>query len=201
MTIYGTTPAFLSVRDWDDLAEGDAFTDRDVKTRASVCLIGATLKRELFPNDSPLGKEIRIGNAPFRVVGVLGKKGANSFGMDQDDIVLAPWTTIKLRLRDGGPWSAASTTAAPALASGPSEAPPNNSAAPSPKASAPTAVDQILAKAASPAEIATATTQITELLRRRHRIQTNATDDFNIRDMSETVRAFQSMPKMPAPSR
>lgn len=75
--IYGTTPAFLQVRDWTDLADGEPFTDRDVRNGSKVCLIGQTLVRELFQGQSPLGKEVRMQNVAFKVVGVLTGKGAN----------------------------------------------------------------------------------------------------------------------------
>jgi len=95
MQIAGTTPAYLTVRDWENLDEGDIFTDRDVRNRSKVCVIGATLIRELFQDDSPIGKDVRIQNVTFRVIGVLSRKGANMVGQDQDDIVVAPWTTVK----------------------------------------------------------------------------------------------------------
>ncbi|HXP59584.1 MAG TPA: ABC transporter permease, partial [Dongiaceae bacterium] len=98
MSIYGTTPAFLQVRDWTDMAEGEPFNERDVRNCSKVCLIGQTLVRELFDGKSPMGKEIRVQNVAFKVVGVLRAKGANMMGSDQDDIVLAPWTTIKYRV-------------------------------------------------------------------------------------------------------
>src|SRR5947209_15184023 len=83
--IYGTTPSFLDVREWSDLEEGEPFTDADVRNGARVCLIGETIKRELFQDDSPIGKEVRLNNVSFRIVGVLSKRGANMMGMDQDD--------------------------------------------------------------------------------------------------------------------
>src|SRR5579884_2142796 len=98
MYIYGTTPSYLEVRDWQEMDEGDVFTDRDVRNGSKVCLLGQTLVRELFGDESPLNKEIRVQNVSFKVVGVLGRKGANMMGMDKDDVLLAPWTTIKYRV-------------------------------------------------------------------------------------------------------
>src|SRR5207245_9017383 len=93
-----TTPSFLAVREWGDMADGEPFTDRDVLGGTKVCMLGQTLVRELFQGESPVGKEVRVQNVTFRVVGVLHGKGANMMGLDQDDILLAPWTTIKYRV-------------------------------------------------------------------------------------------------------
>src|SRR5262249_12480939 len=90
--IYGTTPNFLEVRDWTDLEDGNCFSDQDVFASREVCVLGQTVVRELFGEESPIGRKVRINNKPFTVLGVLSRKGANMMGMDQDDVVLAPWT-------------------------------------------------------------------------------------------------------------
>ena len=87
--IYGTTPAWLGVREWG-LAEGAMFTNRDVRNASKVCVLGQRLVRELFQGENPIGKEVRVQNVSFRVIGVLTAKGANMMGMDQDDVLLAP---------------------------------------------------------------------------------------------------------------
>jgi hypothetical protein len=92
--LYGTTPAWLDVRRWRDLTEGEAFTDADVRSGARVCVIGQTVKRELFGGRSPLGQEIRKESHAFKVVGVLTSRGANLMGLDTDDVVLVPWTAL-----------------------------------------------------------------------------------------------------------
>src|SRR5262245_43699808 len=90
--IYGTTPSFLEIRDWEALAEGSPFSNQDVNAMREVCLIGQTIARELFEGESPVGQQVRINNRPFTVIGVLSFKGANMTGVDQDDVILAPWT-------------------------------------------------------------------------------------------------------------
>ncbi|MCZ2460343.1 MAG: ABC transporter permease [Chitinophagales bacterium] len=96
--IQGVSPDFLKIRSWP-LQEGVNFTQQDVKTSAKVCLVGQTIVSNLFPDGSdPIGKMIRFKNIPFKIIGVLSKKGENTFGQDQDDVILAPVTTVQKRI-------------------------------------------------------------------------------------------------------
>jgi len=202
ITIYGTTINFLNVRDWRKLADGETFTDGDVRNANKVCMVGQTIVRELFGGVSPLGKEIRIQNVSFRVKGVLSRKGANMMGQDQDDIVLAPWTTIKYRVSGSSNQAAASGSSSSSVnslnqlypGSGQSLYPAQSAtqAADTPLPVRFTNVDQILAAARSPGEVQPALDQITAVLRQRHHIRSGAPDDFNIRNMAEMTAALSS---------
>ena len=97
-TVQGCDPAFLQVRQWG-VVDGECFTEADMKTAAQVCLVGQTVVDNLFGGESPVGRRVRVKGLPFRVVGVLEKKGANTFGSDQDDVLLLPWTTCKKKLQ------------------------------------------------------------------------------------------------------
>ena len=97
-TVYGVNLDYLDIRRYK-VADGDVFTEHDIKTAAKVCLIGQTVVNELFTNgENPVGKVIRFGTIPFRIVGVLESKGYNSMGMDQDDLIIAPYTTVQKRI-------------------------------------------------------------------------------------------------------
>ena len=207
-SMYGTTPAFLDVRDWT-LAEGESFSDRDVLNGNKVCLIGQTLVRELFDGESPVGKEIRVKNVAFRVVGVLAPKGANMMGMDQDDILLAPWTTIKYRVT-GSTLQTANQSAAAASSSTvntlsnlypggqPSLYPQQSEvqAADTPMPVRFANIDQILAAAQSGPEIPSAIEQMNALLRERHHIRPGEPDDFTVRDMTEMSKTLSATTKL-----
>ena len=101
-TFVGTTPGYLRVREWEELEEGEPFTDRDVRDVAMVCLLGQTVARELFGEGSPVGREVYVSDVPLRVLGVLSRKGADIIGEDQDDLLVAPWTTVKFRISSAG---------------------------------------------------------------------------------------------------
>lgn len=97
-SLYGVSPDYLTIRQLK-VEDGEMFTDNDVKVNAKVCVIGKTVADNLFPNgESPVGRTIRFNSIPFRIVGLLKSKGYNSFGMDQDDIVLAPYSSVMKRV-------------------------------------------------------------------------------------------------------
>lgn len=97
-TIYGISPDYMQIRQ-QKVKDGEMFTDEEVRSSAKVCVIGKTVADNLFTNgEDPVGKVIRFNKIPFRVIGVLESKGYNSFGMDQDDVVLAPYTTVMKRI-------------------------------------------------------------------------------------------------------
>jgi len=97
-SLQGIGPDYLDIRKLT-LRDGIVFTDQDVATSAKVCLIGQTVIDNIFPNgENPIGKVIRFNNIPFQIIGILSPKGQSSFGQDQDDIILAPYTTVQKRI-------------------------------------------------------------------------------------------------------
>ena len=97
-TLYGESPEYLDIKQWE-VTSGSAFTDEDIKKSAKVCIIGKTVVDELFgENVDPVGKMIRFKSIPFRVIGVLKSKGYSSFGMDQDNLIITPYTTVMKRV-------------------------------------------------------------------------------------------------------
>jgi putative ABC transport system permease protein len=97
-TLQGVNPSYLQIREWK-LRSGTLFSDKDVVSSAKVCIIGQTVLNNLFaPGVDPIGKIIRFNKTPIKIIGVLAEKGANTFGQDQDDIIMAPYTTVQKRL-------------------------------------------------------------------------------------------------------
>ena len=97
-SIYGVNQDYLEIRQLS-VSDGEVFTETDIKSSAKVCILGQTVVDNLFPDGAdPIGKVVRFNSIPFRVIGVLKKKGYNSMGMDQDDLALAPYTTVMKRI-------------------------------------------------------------------------------------------------------
>lgn len=148
-TVYGISPDYMEIRRYE-VEDGDMFSDQDVQTAAKVCVIGKTVVDNLFPGgENPVGKVIRFQKLPFRVVGVLKSKGNNSMGMDQDDLILAPYTTIQKKIL------------------------------------AITHLQGITCSALKEEYTDQAIDEISEILRRNHRLRETDDDDFTIRSMQE----------------
>jgi ABC-type antimicrobial peptide transport system permease subunit len=209
--IFGSTPAYFYAREWANPADGELFSDLDVANSNKVCVVGQTIARELFDGISPVGKEIRINSVSMQVVGVLNTKGANMMGMDQDDVVIAPWTTVKYRIAgssvSSGNQSQSSSSASSSSVNTISDLYPGGSVKWYPDKSAAqqantpvlvryTNVDEIQVLARSAKEVQLAIRQINSLLRERHQIRPGQPDDFSIRNMAEFSRVMSSTSKM-----
>jgi putative ABC transport system permease protein len=159
-SLMGIHDQFNEVRDWQ-VIEGRGFTANEVKTAARVALIGKTVADKLFNGGDPLGATIRVTNVPFQIVGVLDSKGQNSFGRDQDDVVMLPMTAARGRIV------------------GRSKLVNDN-------------VGNVHVKFDPGTDLAEAQAQMENLLRQRRSIKPGTEDDFNVRNLSEFMRARTS---------
>ena len=165
-SIYGVNQDYLAIRQLSG-DECERFTDADIKASAKVCVLGQTVVDNLFPDGSdPVGKVVRFNSIPFRVIGVLKKKGYNTMGMDQDDLVLAPYTSVMKRIL------------------------------------AQTYLGSIVCSALTEDLTDNATTEITTILRRNHKLKEATedtegdSDDFNIRSQEELASMMNSTTDM-----
>ena len=159
-SVYGVNEEFLDIRGYK-VQDGDIFSEQDIKTAAKVCLVGKTVIDQLFTNgENPVGKVIRFGNIPFRIVGVLESKGYNSMGMDQDNLIITPYTTVMKRIL------------------------------------AVTYLQEIVCSALSEEYTDEAISEITDVLRRNHKLKEADDDDFNIRSQQELSSMMTSTSDM-----
>ena len=159
-TIYGISPDYMDIRRYK-VEDGDMFTEQDITTAAKVCVIGKTVVDNLFPDgENPVGNVIRFQKLPFRVVGVLESKGYNSMGMDQDDLIFAPYTTIQKKVL------------------------------------AITHLQGITCSALEERYTEQAIDEISEILRRNHKLKENEEDDFTIRSQQELSSMLTSTTDM-----
>lgn len=204
-SIYSGNEDYFTVRSWGEPLYGRYFTKREVDVAACVCVIGSTVLHELFQDENPVGRELRLNSVLFRIVGVLPRKGANMMGMDQDDVVVVPWKTMRNRLSRSGSSAtgSAGSSSTTSTTSTTSAVYPENTTTIYPARDAVQAknyplpvrfnnIDQITASACSPEQVPDAMQQIEELLRMRHKIPDGMPNDFIIRDMSEMLKTMTS---------
>ena len=96
-SVWGVSEQYLEIRDWN-LSTGEFFSSADVRAQNKSCVVGQTIVKNLFAGDDPVGQQLRVRNVPFRIIGVLKERGQSSFGMDQDDLIIAPYSTVMTRL-------------------------------------------------------------------------------------------------------
>ena len=156
-TVYGESPEYIDIKLWQ-LKDGICFNEEDVRKSAKVCVVGTTVVEELFgdKNYDAVGKTIRFKSIPFRIIGILKSKGYNNWGMDQDNVIIAPYTTVMKRI------------------------------------SAQTYYNSIVVSAISEELSEKATEELTEILRRNHKIKEDAENDFTIRSQQEMMETMSS---------
>lgn len=159
-TIYGISPDYMEIRRYQ-VEDGEMFSEQDIAVAAKVCVVGKTVVDNLFPGgENPVGKVIRFQKLPFKIVGVLESKGYNSMGMDQDDLILAPYTTIQKKVL------------------------------------AITHLQGITCSALKEEYTEQAIGEISEILRRNHKLKTDEDDDFTIRSQQELSSMLTSTTDM-----
>ena len=155
-TCYGESPDYLGIRLWE-VEEGVFFTEEDIKKSAKVCIVGQTIVKELFTNgQDPVGKTLRFKNIPLRIIGVFKGKGYNNWGMDQDNVIVAPYTTVMKRL------------------------------------AAQTHFNSILCSAVTEELSEEAIEDLTQILRRTHKLKDDEVDNFTIRSQQEWMETMSS---------
>lgn len=156
-TVYGANNKYFGIKKLT-IKSGRGFSEREIQTYAKVCVVGQTIIEKLFEGQpEPIGQTIRFKGIPLLIIGILTEKGENSFGQDQDDLLMAPYTTVQKRIL------------------------------------AITHIQTILGSAVSEEKNSEAITQVTESLRKSHKLRDGETDDFQVRSQAELVQTFSSV--------
>jgi putative ABC transport system permease protein len=157
-SVTGVSEQYPEIRKWP-VATGSFFADSDVRTAARVIVIGQTLADNLYPGMDPIGQDIRVANLPFRIVGVMARKGQDPQGRDQDDVAFAPYTTVQKKILGRE------------------------------------RIQIAFVSAISQDATYTAQSQITDLLRQRHKLTASEPDDFTVRNMTDVAEAANETSK------
>jgi len=181
-SIQGVAANYPPITNWS-IARGHAISQGDVDNAALVVLVGQTVARQLFgAGADPLGATIIVKNTPLRVIGILNSKGQTSFGMDQDDLVMIPFTTAERKvLGVAAPTQLASAAGGYGTMANPYGLQPRMTGL----------VNQIYVQAAAPSLVQEAADQVTHTLARRHRIRAGEANDFSVRNLSQIANAAQ----------
>ena len=156
-SVYGVNNKYFGIKKYT-IKSGRGFSEREIQTYAKVCVVGQTIIEKLFEGQpEPIGQTIRFKGIPLLIIGILTEKGENSFGQDQDDLLMAPYTTVQKRIL------------------------------------AITHIQTILGSAVSEEKNSEAITQVTESLRKSHKLRDGETDDFQVRSQAELVQTFSSV--------
>ncbi len=179
----GTTPSYLTARNWDQLELGKSFTQDHVFDTAKVCVLGQTVIDALFDDEYPIGEEVRVNGVPMQVIGVLSAKGGDVIGNDQDDIMIGPWTTLKFRVNDQASSSLRVATFSDRM--------PKMQVASHQHNVHREEVHQIYVQAQSPGDVDAAREQITRVLSRRHNV--DPTGAYRMNDITEVSRVVNQV--------
>ena len=174
----GTSADYLAARNWSDLDMGQSLSHRQILDAAKVCILGKTVADQLFETEYPIGQEVRTNGVPLRVIGVLSPKGGDIIGNDQDDIIIAPWTTFKYRINAAVSPPKRVTTFADKL--------PEMQLTSRRQSTRHESIHQVYVQAQSPECVAEARQQITRLLSRRHDV--DPAGAYRINDITEVSR-------------
>ena len=199
-SIKGGNEHYLDIEGWE-VERGSAFSKKQVDEAARVCLIGKTIADKLYPGQDPIGQDIRIKDVAFSVIGVLAAKGADGMGNDQDDCLILPWTSIRMRLMGA---SGTATISKGGAANNTNKASSTSTYSTTgvnfypgcdlqPYSNSPhplrtRTVDSILVKIKSKESATPAMDEMTPVLRRQHKLEPGVLDDFEMRDRSQFIK-------------